>query len=349
MPRQIRNVFLSALIVSLGLTAVTTATAAADPISDKQAQAKALQDQIESTNEQISALGEQYNGAVLRLQEAEANLVALQAQIDATQQEIARIQGIVRKRAASEYRRVLGSRSLDTVDYGNAQQLIKRQHYAEAAAKREDKLLSDLDDAKAKLAEQRSAAEKARSDADAERQQIETTQASLQSANAQQQQLLSQVQGEIAQLVAEEMARRQREAEAMARNKLVGGDGDPNLPPPGPAAAKAIEWGKTQIGKTYVYAATGPDHYDCSGFTMVAFRNAGVSLPHYSGAQYAQLPHVPFTHIMPGDLIVWGSGGSSHVAIYVGEGQILESGGSGHDVHIGPIWGHPTGAARVLD
>jgi len=87
---------------------------------------------------------------------------------------------------------------------------------------------------------------------------------------------------------------------------------------------------------------------DCSGFTMAAYRSAGVSLPHYSGAQYAALPHVPLTAMMPGDPLFWGPNASSHVAIYLGDLQIIESGGTGHDVHIGPIWGRPMGAARVL-
>jgi cell wall-associated NlpC family hydrolase len=80
---------------------------------------------------------------------------------------------------------------------------------------------------------------------------------------------------------------------------------------------------------------------------MAAFRSAGVSLPHYSGAQYQMLPHVPLASVQVGDLMFWGSGGSEHVAIYVGDGKILEAGGSTHIVHIGPIWGHPIGAARV--
>ena len=134
----------------------------------------------------------------------------------------------------------------------------------------------------------------------------------------------------------------------MAHAKLNGGDGDPNLPPPGPAAAKALAFAEAQMGKTYVYAAAGPDHFDCSGLVMAAYRTAGVSLPHYSGAQYAALPHVPLDHVMPGDLIFWGTNASVHVALYYGNARILESGGSGHDVHIGPIWGHPMGAARVL-
>jgi cell wall-associated NlpC family hydrolase len=170
----------------------------------------------------------------------------------------------------------------------------------------------------------------------------------LEATSAKQQQLLAQVEGELEQLVAQELARRQAEAAAMAQGKLAGGDGDPNLPPPGPAAAQALAFAEAQMGKTYVYAADGPDHYDCSGLTMAAYRSAGVSLPHYSGAQYAALPHLPLDKVMPGDLIFWGTNASSHVALYYGNAQILESGGSGHDVHIGPIWGKPMGAARVL-
>ena len=49
----------------------------------------------------------------------------------------------------------------------------------------------------------------------------------------------------------------------MAAGKLAGGDGDPNLGPPGPAAAQALAYAEAQIGKTYVYAASGPDHFDC--------------------------------------------------------------------------------------
>jgi len=81
---------------------------------------------------------------------------------------------------------------------------------------------------------------------------------------------------------------------------------------------------------------------------MAAFRSAGVSLPHYSGAMYQTLPHVPLADVQVGDLLFWGSGGSEHVAFYVGDGKLLEAGGSTHIVHVGPIWGHPIGAARVV-
>ena len=257
------------------------------------------------------------------------------------------MKGLVEARAASVYRRTLGGKSLNDFDYTDAQNLLTRKKYAQTQAQHDDDLLAQLDDARQTLATN-AAAQKAQADAAAERQQIVDTKAALDASQAQQQALLGQVQGELAQLVAQELARRQAEAEAMAASKLQGGDGDPNLPPPGPAAAKAVQFALAQMGKTYVYAAAGPDHFDCSGLVMAAFASAGVSLPHYSGAQYAALPHVPLTAVQPGDLLFWGSGASVHVAFYYGNARILESGGSGHDVHIGPIWGHPTGAARVL-
>lgn len=348
LPRQIRNFFLNALIATLGLTAVTAATAGAQPIDDKRAQAVALEEQLATTNQELSALGERYNGALLRLEDAEATLAAVQAQIDATQAEIQRIKGLVAQRAASDYRRARAGASLDGYDVQDATDLVQRQHYAATQAKRSTRLLNDLDEARELLGDQRVEADVARAAAAAERQKIEDTKAALETAQAQQQQLLTQVQGEIAVLVQQELERRQAEAAALAASKLQGGNGDPNLPPPGPAAAKAIEFAKAQIGKTYVYAAAGPDHFDCSGFTMAAYKSAGVNLPHYSGAQYAALPHVPLTAMQPGDLLFWGTNASSHVAMYLGNLEIIESGGTGHDVHIGPIWGKPMGAARVL-
>ena len=350
MLRNIRHIGLvavaSLLVVSGSVTVVTPA--GADPISDKEAQAKTYQDQIEATNERVSALGERYNGAQLRLQQAEASLAAVQGQIAVTQGEVDRTRRLVNERSASVYRRAFAGLSLDDLDYSDAVHFAARKQYAAAQASRDDRVLQQLDDAKATLADQQAAAERARADADAERQQIEATKVALETASVQQHQLLDQVQGELAQLVAQELARRQAEAAAMARGRLSGGDGDPNLGPPGPAAARALAFAEAQMGKTYVYAAAGPDHFDCSGLTMAAYRSAGVSLPHYSGAQYAALPHVPLDHVMPGDLIFWGAGASVHVAFYYGNARILESGGSGHDVHIGPIWGHPMGAARIL-
>jgi cell wall-associated NlpC family hydrolase len=352
MPSHIRRFGLSLLAttVALGVSAAGLLPAAADPIGDKQAQAKSIQDQIEATNQKIGALGEQFNGAQLKLQQAEQAVSDAQVRIAAAQAQLDQIRGLIRQRGASIYRQAISGQSFSVLDAKDAQQLLIQQKYAAAQAARDNSLVAKLNDAKQTLAKQKSDAEQARAEADTQRRQIQATQQSLQALNAQQQQTLNQVQGELVALVQQEMQRRQAAALAAAQSRFGGSGGNaadfPNLPPPGPAAAQAIAFARSQMGKPYVYAAAGPDAYDCSGLVMAAYASAGISLPHYSGAQYASLPHVSMSAMLPGDLLYWGDGGSEHVAIYLGDGRIIEEGGTQNDVHVGPIWGQPSGAAR---
>jgi cell wall-associated NlpC family hydrolase len=338
------------------LVGVASAPAGADPIADKKAQAAALQAQIEANSHQIEALGERYDGAVLQLQQAETAVADATARIAATRAEMRRVRQVVRDRAASVYRSAASGDSLADLDVANVEQLLIRKKYAEAESSRDDAALSQLTGIRDQLATEQATAERARTAADTQRRQLVDAKTQVERATTQEQQLLKSVQGELAQLVAQEQARQAAAALAAARARFshgvsAEGDGDPgaypNLPPNGPVAAAALTFARAQLGKPYLYAASGPNSYDCSGLVMAAFRSAGVSLPHYSGAMYQMLPHVPLASVQVGDLLFWGSGGSEHVAFYVGDGKLLEAGGSTHIVHVGPIWGHPIGAARV--
>jgi len=342
-----RNICLVALGVG-SLTASVVAPAAAQTIDDKRAQALRLTAQIQSTNQELSAKGEELNAAQLQLDAADAQLAAAEAQVVATKAAIAALKEELQVRAAAVYRRAGTQTGLEDLDARSAQELASREQYAEAQSDADNALVDQLAAAKDDLSEQRDLARSARDDAAVVRDQVATTKAQLDALSAQQQALLAQVKGEIAQLIEDEMHRLEAQALALARATYgVSAGNYQNLPPPGPSTVKAIEFAYAQLGKTYVYAASGPDHYDCSGLVMAAFKSAGVNLPHYSGAQYAMFPKVPLDGMMRGDLIVWGSRGSSHVAIYLGDGKIIESGGTGHDVHVGPIWGKPFGAVRV--
>jgi cell wall-associated NlpC family hydrolase len=352
MPDHIRRFGLSALAATIAVAAMATALqpAVADPISDKQAQAKAIQDQVDATNQKIGALGEQYDRAQLKLQQAEQAIADAQTRIAAAQHQLDQIRGLVKERGASVYRQAVSGQSVDVLNVSDAEQLLIHQKYAAAQAARDNSLLSRLNDAKQVLAKQKADAEQARSEADAQRQQIQSTQQSLQALNAQQQQTLNQVQGELVALVQQEQQRRQAAALAAAQARFGGSGGNPgdfpNLPPPGPAAAQAIAYARAQLGKPYVWGAAGPDSFDCSGLVMAAYASAGINLPHYSGAQYESLPHVALSAMLPGDILFWGDGGSEHAAIYLGDGRIIEEGGTANDVHVGPIWGQPFGAGR---
>ena len=109
----------------------------------------------------------------------------------------------------------------------------------------------------------------------------------------------------------------------------------------------AVAYAKAQVGKSYVYGAAGPDAFDCSGLTMMAWKQAGVSLPHSSGAQYAAGQKISESELKPGDLVFYYSP-ISHVGIYIGNGQIVNALNPGSGVQVSGLHDMPfSGAARV--
>jgi cell wall-associated NlpC family hydrolase len=126
---------------------------------------------------------------------------------------------------------------------------------------------------------------------------------------------------------------------------------DPTPPAPSGGASAAIAFAKAQLGEPYLWAAAGPDRWDCSGLTMGAWAAGGKSLPHYSVAQYDQSTPIPISSAQPGDLLFWSSNGSPsgihHVALYLGGGQYIHAPRAGKNVEIKSLsYWYPTMAAR---
>jgi len=95
-------------------------------------------------------------------------------------------------------------------------------------------------------------------------------------------------------------------------------------------AGAAVRFAYAQIGKPYSYGADGPNSYDCSGLTSKAWAAAGESLPHNAAAQYSATARVSRSDLAPGDLVFYRSLG--HVAIYVGDGQVIDAPRTGSTV-----------------
>jgi cell wall-associated NlpC family hydrolase len=108
----------------------------------------------------------------------------------------------------------------------------------------------------------------------------------------------------------------------------------------------AVAFAKAQLGKAYVFGAAGPSAYDCSGLTMAAWSQAGVSLPHSSSAQYATGRHISESELQPGDLVFYYSP-ISHVGMYIGNGQIVNALNPGAGVVVSGLHDMPyAGAVR---
>jgi cell wall-associated NlpC family hydrolase len=104
----------------------------------------------------------------------------------------------------------------------------------------------------------------------------------------------------------------------------------------------AVAFARAQLGKPYLWGASGPSSYDCSGLTMAAYRSAGVWLPRVSRAQWGAGPHVGLGSLAPGDLVFFahnpGNPGTiHHVGMYIGGGAMIEAPYSGARVRVASI------------
>jgi len=101
-----------------------------------------------------------------------------------------------------------------------------------------------------------------------------------------------------------------------------------------------LAFARAQIGKPYLWGGAGPDSWDCSGLTQAAWAQAGVSLSHYTGWQWAETSRVPLSDLQPGDLVFYGGSGPSshHVGLYIGGGQMIEAPETGKNVRYASIW-----------
>jgi peptidoglycan DL-endopeptidase CwlO len=104
-------------------------------------------------------------------------------------------------------------------------------------------------------------------------------------------------------------------------------------------ADKAVAFAYSALGTPYVWGGTGPSGpdggYDCSGLVQAAWASAGVSIPRTTYEQWAALPHIASTAIEPGDLLYYD--GEGHVAMYVGNGEIIDAPRTGLDVERIPM------------
>jgi cell wall-associated NlpC family hydrolase len=360
--RAFRLVPFALVIATMGALLAPT-VAYADPIADKQAEAAQLEAQISSNAEKLSGLNEQINSARNALAEANAAIATADSLVTAAQAKTKELRSEVARRAAAVYTQSGSTGGVEELDSQNAQELSTRQKYSSLAAQRDQQIVNQLARAKEQLAVRKADAEQARQTAQGQADAIQTQKDKLDAGQADLEKLQSKVTGELATLVKQAEAERQARDAAAARAQYAlavqnapaadtggggggassGGGGGSATPPPTSGGVSAVlAYASAQLGKPYCYAGVGPDCYDCSGLTMMAWAQAGVTMSHGSYDQMASFPSVPMDQLQPGDLVFW----DGHVGIYWGNGSVLHAPHSGTVVQITQIWPGVIGAVR---
>ncbi|MFE5157035.1 NlpC/P60 family protein [Streptomyces sp. NPDC056697] len=294
------------------------------------AQVKARVDQYQRQAEEAT---ERYNGAKDKADKAHAALDALRDQAARRTTRLNAARNALGAFATAQYRSGTIAPALQLALSSSPGQYLQRASLAERAGNRQAALIASVGRQERKLrqvrgeAADRLAALRASQTAAAHHKR--TVQERLAAADR----LLDRL----------TLEQRQRLLAAQDGDR-AGADGTAS--PTAGRAARAVSYAYAALGKPYVWGATGPHGYDCSGLTQAAWRAAGVALPRTTYTQINAGRRVTRDQLAPGDLVFFYSG-VSHVGLYIGDGRIIHAPRPGAPVRVASVADMPfAGAAR---
>lgn len=294
--------------------------------------------QIVALNDKLEPIIEQYNAAqgdLTKQKKLQGQAAARAKALDAKLQSQS---GKVRQMASAAYRSMPFGEFTSVMSSGSPQEFLDQLSALDTLARRRGAAIQSLVAAKTQAVQAQQQAQAAATKA----QKLFTT---LQSQK-------SSIEGQVqqAQTLLDQLSASERQALFASTH---GGGGDfsydaSNLPPaPNAKAQAAVDAALSKLGSDYVWAAAGPDVFDCSGLMLWAWQAGGVSLPHQSGQQYNAGTHVSKSELQPGDMVFFYSP-IHHVGMYIGNGLMVHAPQTGDVVKITSIDNMPyTGATRV--
>ena len=340
--RVTRSVVASIAAAAMAVTGIVGATSAsaAPNINQVREQVEALQAKAESATER-------YNESQIKLNGIQSDLSALRGRIKREKRELNAVMRSVDNLARAQYASGGVDTSLqvlladDPTQFLNQAAALDQIQRSQAASIRQTQTARlRLAQSEAELAAREKAAREVRNDMASAKREADTQ---LDKAER----ILDTLVGEqrrryYARLAAERRAS-VKQAASYSRN----------IPYSSTRAKKAVSYALAQVGDRYVYSATGPSSWDCSGLTMGAYRQAGISLPHYSYAQYQRAKKIPLSQARPGDLVFYFGGSVHHVGIYIGNGKMVHAANPGTGVVVSDILGswyrnYFSGIGRVI-
>ena len=326
--RAVRSVLLAAILVPLTVLSTGPTTAQATPNSSAR-----LEDQLDQLNREADQLVEQYNQSNEALKRIRRSLKGLQTQASGAEADVRKLQAVLGARASAAYVQGAGSAVAAVLGSDDPAAAIARVQVLELLAANDGDLMDQLGVAGKALGERQRdlvAAEKAQA---AEVDRLAAKKAEVERAADKTRALLARMR-------------------AADRSSVPSRPSGPVAPPPsggggggGGSASAVVAYARAQVGKPYCYGGSGPGCFDCSGLTMMAWRQAGVSLPHSSASQYSVGRRVSAGELQPGDLIFYYSP-ISHVSVYIGNGQRISATHTGDYVRVQSLGSSIVGYGR---
>ena len=294
-----------------------------------------LEDQLDQLNQQADQLVEQYNQSNEALKRLQRSHKALRAQASGAQADVRKLQAVLSARASAAYVQGAGSAVAAVLGSDDPAAAIARVQVLELLAANDGDLMDQLglagkvlDARKADLV----AAEKAQA---AEVDRLAAKKAEVERAADKTRALLARMRA------ADRPSTPTRPSNPIAPPPAGGGGGGGASG----SAAAVVAYARAQVGKPYCYGGSGSACFDCSGLTMMAWRQAGVSLPHSSASQYSVGRRVSAGELQPGDLIFYYSP-ISHVSVYIGNGQRISATHTGDYVRVQSLGSSIVGYTR---
>jgi cell wall-associated NlpC family hydrolase len=314
------------VLVAALLLAGSTLLTAAGPAAADPSSASDLQRRLEGLNRQADQQVEDYLQAKLAVARTRKSMRGMQQQLDDVRGQLADARASIAARATVAYVQGPATDVASLLAASDPTDALERAQLLDLLA------THDAEQVLGARAIERSAEARANDLAAVERKQAAILE-QMAARKARIEQLVTQTEQTLTQLRAAE--RRAAAASRPAPTAPPAGSPAPT-PPPNAVSGNVgavIRYAYAQLGKPYQWGATGPGSFDCSGLTMMAWAQAGVSLPHSSRAQIGIGRQVTQSELQPGDLIFRYSP-ISHVSLYVGNGQQISATHSGSTVKL---------------
>ncbi|MFD7786620.1 NlpC/P60 family protein [Streptomyces nojiriensis] len=305
-----------------------------------------VKSEVDRLYEEAEAATEQYNGAKEQADEAERALTGLREETARKTDQLNTARSALGTLAASQYRSGSLGTAVQLAMASDPQEYLSQAAFISRAG---DRNAAGITTVRRRLDE----VGKLREQAAGRLADLRSRQDELAGHKAVIEEKLTTAKNLLARLTAEERAAYEAQssggpaaAPAASAASAPAKGAAPAPPSDGSRTARAVAFAYGAIGKPYVWGATGPGSFDCSGLTQAAWRSAGVSLPRTTYTQINAGRRVSRDQLAPGDLVFFYSG-VTHVGLYVGNGQMIHAPRPGSTVRLAPIDSMPwAGASR---